>query len=111
MIKCIKLSLISRTNSCQINQQNNMCGERESLRAECNRGKVTNGMSRRLFNESVSTIRAILCPCWSNSFHAYFMQKTKMFIPALPIILSPLIFLFVFLSLPAFHFFPVLDIV
>ena len=53
-------------------------------------------MSRRLFNESVSTIRGILCPRWSNFFHVYFMEKTKLFIPTLPIILSPLIFLFFF---------------
>jgi len=72
---------------------------------------VPKGLSSRLFNESVSTIRAILCPRWGNFFHVFFMKKTKLFVPALPIILSPLTFLFVFLSLRTFHFFSVIDIV
>ena len=52
-----------------------------------------------------------MCPRWSNFFHVYFMEKTKLFIPPLPIILCPLIFLFVFLSLQNFNFFPFTDTV
>lgn len=48
---------------------------------------MSNGMRSSLFNEFVSTVRAVLCQRFSNFFHLYFMEKTTPFTLALPIIL------------------------
>lgn len=60
---------------------------------------VSNGMSSRLFGESVLTIRAILCQRWNNFLLVHFMEKKKSFIPVSPMLLCPLIFLRIFLTL------------